>query len=336
MRNTDPFEFFQDHRETIFRCLGVAGVLLVVFLLLRMWARRHGGWRAAWAKVRRQAAVTRHAYAAPFRAWHRYRRSLRLLVRLLGTPATWRDAERALAAARLAAAPACPYAVLVDEETVTVLLTATAPVLLTATAPPAPADPWWSEPGEPDRWVIMRADLPAVTPDAAAVRPVLVALGEEGDGPVRSCAFLDLAVGPAQFPVTGDQRSATALLQAIGAQLDARLPEGLLVVAEGVHRDHPGPPVRNAYRTARELRPVEGIAPHLVAAGLPDPLPPELTAPPDGTAGPRLVVLGPGRGHVRTLLTDRHSRVAVIGTPLLPSATALSAAIARVLPRQPT
>ncbi|MGW3647889.1 hypothetical protein [Streptomyces sp. NPDC000878] len=325
MRNTDPFVFFRQHSDTIYRVLGIAGVLLLVYLLLRVWAMRWGGWRAACARLRREAAVTRYAFTAPVRAWFRHRRGLRLLVRQLGTPGTWRDAERALAAARLAAAPARPYAALVDSDSVAVLLAGTElPV-------PAPDGAWWAEPDEPERWLVARADLPSVTPEAADVRPIIVAVGEAE----RSAAFLDLAVGPPVLSVAGNDRAATALVQAIAAQLDARLPSPLVVVAEGVHRDYSGPPVRSAYRTARETPPRLGIAPVLIAAELPDPLPPEFAAPPGDGPAVRAVVLGPGRGYVRSLLTDRHGRVAVTGTPLLARCGPLGRAVARVLPSIP-
>ncbi|WP_405530920.1 hypothetical protein OG426_53280 [Streptomyces canus] len=325
MRNTDPFVFFRQHSDTIYRLLGIAGALLLVFLLLRVWAMRWGGWRSAWARLRREVAVTRYAFTAPVRAWYRHRSSLRLLVRQLGTPATWRDAERALAAARLAAAPARPYAALVGSDSVAVLLAGT------ELPQPDPDGAWWAEPDEPERWLVARADLPSVTPEAADVRPIIVAVGDAD----RSAAFLDLAVGPPVLSVTGNDRAATALVQAVAAQLDVRLPSPLVVVAEGVHRDYPGPPVRSAYRTARETPPRLGIAPVLIAVELPDPLPPEFAAPPGGDPAVRAVVLGPGRAYVRSLLTDRHGRVAVTGTPLLARCGPLGRAVARVLPSIP-
>lgn len=325
MRNTDPFVFFRQHSDTIYRVLGIAGALLLVFLLLRVWAMRWGGWRAAWARLRRELAVTRYAFTAPVRAWYRHRSGLRLLVRRLGAPDTWRDAERALAAARLAAAPARPYAALVDSDSVAVLLAGT------GLPQPDPDGVWWAEPDEPERWLVARADLPSVTPEAADIRPIIVAVGEAD----RSAAFLDLAVGPPVLSVTGNDRAATALVQAVAAQLDVRLPSPLVVVAEGVHQNYPGPPVRSAYRTARETPPRLGIAPVLIAAELPDPLPPEFAAPPGDDPTVRAVVLGPGRAYVRSLLTDRHGRVAVTGTPLLARCGPLGSAVAKVLPSIP-
>ncbi|MDT0308749.1 hypothetical protein RM780_17530 [Streptomyces sp. DSM 44917] len=327
MTTTDPLDFVSRHRDTIFRWLGILAALLVAFLILRHLAMRLGGWRAAWQRARREAALTAHAFAAPFRAWLRHRRSLRVLVRGLRAHVTWRDAERALAAAREAAAPAGgrPYAALVGADTVTVLLAG-------GDAHPPEEGPWWRDEDEgPGHWTAERAALPPVVPVPDRPPAVLVALGESRG----RCAFLDLAVGPPLLSVEGDRRGRVALHQAVAAQLDARLPEGLVVVAEGVHRAFPGLPVRAAYRTARELRPRLGVAPVLVTAELPDPLPPELAASPSESGGTRTVLLGPGRGYTRTLLTDRHGQVAVAGTPLLVSGNALGRALARVLASLP-
>ncbi|MGW5095549.1 hypothetical protein ACWEQ1_18750 [Streptomyces nodosus] len=314
MRHTDPFVWFHQHSDAVFRWLGIAGAVLLCFLLLRMWAMRWGGWRKAWARLLRELSLTVHAFAEPVRAWLRYRSTLRMLVRRLGTPAVWRDAERALAAARVAAAPDRPYAALVGTGTVTVLL---------------------AGPDDPEPWTVSRSELPPVTPEAADARPLVVAIGAMEHGAERQCAFLDLAVGPPVVSVTGDERASRALLQAVTAQLDVRLPDQLVVVAEGVHRNHPGLPVRDAYREARKTPPRLGLVPVLVSAGLPDPLPPELAAPPGEAPALRALILGPGRGYVRGLLTEPYGRVAVTGTPLLARCDALGRAVARVLDTVP-
>jgi hypothetical protein len=335
MSTADPFDFVNRHRDTIFRVMGVLAVLLVLFLLLRFLAMRQGGWKAGWARLRRECAITAHAFAAPFRAWRRHRRSLRILVRGLRTPATWRDAERAVAAAREAGG--LPYAAIVAEDVVTVLVAG-------RNVPPPADGPWWADEEDEDPeeegaggggasgyWNVARDDLPPVVPDPDQRPPVLVAIGET-DG---CCAFLDVSTGPPTFSVEGDRRVSTALHQAIAAQLDVRLPEGLVVVAEGVNREFPGPPVRTAYRNAAELRPRLGVPPVLVTAELPAPLPPELSAPPTRTPGLRLLLLGPGKGYTRTLLTDRHGQTILLGSPLLTLGIALSRAIVRVLSELP-
>ncbi|GAB2901097.1 hypothetical protein [Streptomyces mayteni] len=323
MRTTDPLDFLTTHRDTIFRVLGILAILLVIFLIIRAAAMRLGGWGAAWRRLCREVAVTAHAFAAPARAWLRHRRSLRTLVRALREPATWRDAERALAAAREAAAAGGgrPYAVLVDAESVTVLLAGLDDELPERV-------PWRvDEDDELDHWSVARAALPPVVPVPDQVPPVLVAVGEVAG----RCAFLDLNAGPPMVCVWGDRRSGAALHQAVAAQLTVRLPRGQVVVAEGVHRGFAGPLIRDAHRLAARLPVQAGLPPVLVCAELPDPLPPDLTAPPHELPDLRLLVLGPGRGYVRTLLADRLGQIAVVGSPLVAEGGALGRAIPRVL-----
>lgn len=312
MRNTDPFVWFRQHSDAVFRWLGVVGLVVLVFVLLRLWAMRWGGWGTWAARLRREFALTAAAFAAPVRSWRAHRRTLRLLTRRLRDPATWRDAERALAAAD--GAGGRPYAVLVGAGSVAVLL---------------------AGPDAPGPWTAGRAGLPTVTVRPGGTRPVVVALGAQQHAGEPMCVFLDLAAGPPVLCVDGDDRASRALLQALSAQLDVRLPRGHVTVAEGVHRDHPGPPVRTAYRTARDTPRRFGVTPVLVATGLPDPLPPELAEPPGEDPVLRVLVLGEARGYTRRLLTDRYGRVAVTGTPLLPRCDALGRAVARALDALP-
>ncbi|MCE7083378.1 hypothetical protein [Streptomyces sp. ST2-7A] len=352
MRNVDPIAFFSEHRDTIFRICGALGTLLILFLLLRAVAMRMGGWSAARARVVRELAVTRHAFAAPVRNWYRHRRDLRYLTRALRSPLTWRDAERAMAAARPLCAPARPYAAVVGRGLVLVRLAGP------AGSTPAPPAPWAigvDDDGEddPTLWAIAREDLPMVpmTPvtrpagDPAPVtdpatddgareyRPVLVAVGRDGgDG---GCAFLDVGSGPPVIGIEGDGRNREVLLRTLAAQVDARLPAGLVTVSEGVHPRHAGLPVREAYRRVRETPAERGYGPVLVAPHAPDPLPAEFAEPVRRSDAPRFLLGSPGRGHVRLLLTDRHGRVVVTGTPLLTIAGALARAVARALPDIP-
>ncbi|MFG2223157.1 hypothetical protein [Streptomyces sp. NPDC048644] len=329
-RNSDPFAFITAHQNLIFTILGVLGMLLLLFLLIRIPVRRAGGWKASWAAVRREAAATAHAFVAPLAALRAHRRALRLLVRHLRSPHSWRDAERAVTAARLAAARQAPadraprpYAALVDDESVT--------VLLAGTAADAPDAPWAEDLDDPSRWTVRRQDLPAVTPYPDDGPPVLVATGSAGG----SCVFIDLACGPATTAVEGDTKTAQALVRVIAAQLDTRLPDGLVTVAEGVHPRHPGAPVREAFRAARDTEPRHGIAPVLVAAELPDPLPEDFATSPSGPPRPRILVPGRARGHTRRLVTDRHGQVLLAGTGLLTAANALGRAVAKALPHIP-
>lgn len=323
MRNSDPFDFFQKHSDTIYRWSAILGAALVVFLILRFFAMRLGGWRAAWRRLCREIALTAYAFSAPVRSWIRHRQSLRRLVLALGAHSTWRDAEQALLDARSAAAPAQPYAVYVADAAVT--------VLLAGRDVPEPSGIWDADPDDPAAWTAPRTQLPPVTPDAEGVRPIVVTLGETERGPV----FVDLAIGPPTVSVEGERRSHTALFQAIAVQLDVRLPAPQAVITEGVHADYTGEPVRNAYRTAQATPPVLGIPAFLVTAALPDPLPPEMAEPPEDVPAMRVLLRGPGRGYVRTMLTDRHGRVAVPGTPVVATCRSLGAALARLVPNIP-
>ncbi|ASY36251.1 hypothetical protein [Streptomyces sp. CLI2509] len=314
-RNTDPFDWFRDHADAIFRWLGIIGLLVLIFVLLRWWAMRWGGWRRWAARLRREGALTVAAFTEPVRSLIRHRRALRALVTSLGDPGTWRDAELALAAAaRDPEAGGRPYAALVGPETVTVLLAGL---------------------GSPEPWTSARTALPLVAVRTAEERPLVVALGAQSVDGAPCCVFLDLTVGPPVLSVDGDERASRALLQALAAQLDARLPDDLVTVAEGVHPGHAGPAVRTAYREARDTPRRLGLAPVLVAAELPDPLPPEMAAAPDGAPGVRTLVLGEARAYAWRLFTDRYGRVAVTGTPLLPRCDGLGRAVVRTLDNLP-
>ena len=323
MGTADPFKFFHDHRDVIFRCVGIAAGALAVFLLLRVVAMRFGGWRAAWRRLCREVALTTYAFVAPLLAWRRYRRSTQTLIQGLRRPDTWRYAERALVAARFAAAPARPYAAVVTQSTVT--------VFLAGAAATSPQGIWRASGAQPGAWTARLEEIPAVTPDTDGARPIVVALGVADHG----CVFLDMAVGPPMVCVEGEAVVRSGLFQAIAAQMDARLPGGRVIVAEGVHPGFPSEPVRAAYRCATDTPPLFGIPAFLVATELPDPLPPELTEPPTGAAAVRILLRGPGRGYVRTLLADRAGRVAVIGTPVVAACNALGTALAHVLPDIP-
>ncbi|MQS09056.1 hypothetical protein [Streptomyces alkaliphilus] len=334
MRNVDPIAFFSEHRDTIFRICGVIGTLLVLFLVIRAIAMRMGGWSAARARVAREMAVTRHAFAAPVRNWYRHRRDLRYLTRALRSPLTWRDAERAMAAARPLCAPARPWAATVTRDLVMVRLAGPADSM---PAPPAPWEPGVDRDGEdvPGLWMIPRQELPMVPTDEEAreYRPVLVCVGRDGgDG---GCAFLDSGGGPPVIGLDGDVRNRAVLLRALAAQLEARLPAGLVTVSEGVHPGYPGAPVRDAYRIVRDTGPERGYGPVLVAPHAPDPLPAEFAEPVRRPDAPRFLLGSPGRGHVRLLLIDRHGQLVVTGTRLLTAAGALARAVARALPDIP-
>ncbi|MFC9331403.1 hypothetical protein [Kitasatospora sp. NPDC057015] len=292
---------------------GLAGLLLLLAVLAHLAARRVGGWAAVRRGLRREAAATAAAFAAPVRAQLRYRRHVRLLVRLLGDKAGWADAERAaLGAGRVPGVQ--PYGVLLGRSVVGVL------VACGPGTPPVPPQPWAPDDTDPRLWWIDRADAArAVT--GARPAPLLAALGTDG----RHAVLLDLAAGPAVTTVGGERGTARAVLQAVAAQLDARLPAGAVTVADGVHPRHTGPDVADAL--AKADRAATGGAPAFaVCVEAPDAVRP--------AGGARLLALGGARGSARLLTADR-AGLRVLGTGLLVDAVPLARATARSLPLLP-
>jgi hypothetical protein len=303
-------------RQGLTVLLGFAGVLLLLIVLVHLVVRRNGGWRALGRGLRREAALTAAAFVAPFQAQLRYRRHLRLLVRLLGTRAGWADAEGALLWAATVRPDVRPYAALLGPEMVGVLVAAG------PADPPEPPDPWFPDDADPRLWWIDRAHVagPAAAGSGSrpAAAPLLVALGTDGE----DAMLLDMMAGPAVMAVDGEPRTARAIVQAVAAQLDARLPAGSVTVAAGVSPQYSGPDparaVATAARAAASGGPAFAVCP---VAPLEQPVP-------DGV---RLIVAGEARGRARLLAAGRDGLLLVHGTPLRPDAVALPPALARIL-----
>ncbi|MCX4689531.1 hypothetical protein OG401_35445 [Kitasatospora purpeofusca] len=289
--------------------IGIGGVLVLLAVLAHLTARRAGGWRALRRRLRRELAVTAGAFAAPFAARLRYGRQLRTVRRLLADRAGWADAERAaLGAGRVAGAR--PYAVLLGAHTAGVL------VACGPGTPPVPPEPWVVDEADPRLWWAARDELRSTAADGGPA-PLLALIGT--DGP--SAVLLDLATGPAVTEFGGDRVLARAVVQAVAAQLDARLPVGAVVVADGVHARHAGPaPVEalaEADRFAADGEPAFAVCP----------------AAPDGfrpAAGARMLVLGGARGSARLVTVDRDG-LRLRGTALRVEVVALARATARIL-----
>ncbi|MCX5214960.1 hypothetical protein OG689_37840 [Kitasatospora sp. NBC_00240] len=292
---------------------GLAGLLLLLVVLAQLGARRAGGWRVVRRRLRREAAATAAAFAAPVRAQLRYRRHLRLLVRLLGDRSGWADAERAaLGAGRVPGVE--PYGVLLGRSVVGVL------VACGPAAPPRPPEPWAADDTDPRLWWLDRADAAGVATGGRPA-PLLAALGTDG----RHAVLLDLATGPAVTVLGGDKGTARAVLQALAAQLDARLPAGAVTVAEGVNPRHTGPEPAAALALAE--RAATGGAPAFAVCA-------ELPAGARPAAGSRLLALSGARGSARLLTADR-AGLSVLGTGLRVDAVPLARATARSLPLLP-
>jgi hypothetical protein len=290
----------------------VLGLAILLIVVANRLARRAGGWYFVRRRVRREVRLTAAAFAAPVRNWFQYRRRLRLLSRLLADPAVWQAGERAVRSVDAVTPEGCrPYATVVGDDLVGVFVGG-----LAVTEPP---DPWISDDTEPGLWWSVREtwnDQPGPDPSARSV--LLTALGVDG----ARAVFLDLADGPPVTALYGDERAAHALLQAMAAQLDQRLPPGAVTVAQGVHPRHAGPPMARALREAADWCADHGAPAVAVCA---DPLP-----EPIGPDGPFVLVQGRAHGRARLLTVSRNG-VVVHGTPLRPDATALPRAVARAI-----
>ncbi|WP_052768590.1 hypothetical protein [Streptomyces humi] len=293
--------------DTITTLLGLAGVLVLVLAVTNWLVRRGGGWKALWRRLGREITLTVRAFTGPVRTELRYRRGLRLLVRLLRDPAVWDDAERATALAAAVRPGVRPYGVLAGAEWMAVLVAADGDALR------EPPEPWAADEADPRLWWIERADLTEV-PDGAAV-PLLVCVGHD----LGHAVLLDVRSGPPALSVYGPPRAARtarAVLQALTAQLDARLPEGRVAVASGVHPRFPGVPAAAAVG-----RPGVEIA--VCADPLERPLP----------SGVRLLSLGVARGRTRLLEIAPDAVLTVHGSPAAARVDVLplSRAVARTL-----
>ncbi|MFJ4670444.1 hypothetical protein [Kitasatospora purpeofusca] len=289
--------------------IGIGGVLVLLAVLAHLTARRAGGRRAFRRRLRRELAATAAAFAAPFAARLRYGRQLRTVRLLLADRAGWADAERAvLDAGRVAGAR--PYAVLLGAHTVGVL------VSCGPGRPPVPPEPWVVDAADPRLWWAARDELRSTAADGGPA-PLLALVGTDGPAAV----LLDLATGPAVTEFGGDRALAHAVLQAVAAQLDARLPVGAVTVADGVHARHTGPAPAEALAAADRVA-ADGEPAFAVC-----PVPPAGFRP---ATGARLLVLGGARGSARLVTVDRDG-LRLRGTALRVEAVALARATARIL-----
>ncbi|MGY5012484.1 hypothetical protein ACWCY6_31080 [Streptomyces sp. 900105755] len=297
--------------DTVTTLLGLVGVLVLVLAVTHWLVRRGGGWKALWRRLGREIGLTAQAFTGPVRTELRYRRGLRLLVRLLRDPAVWADAERATALAAAVRPGVRPYGVLAGPEWMAVLVAADGDALR------EPPEPWAADESDPRLWWIDRADLTDDGVESAV--PLLVCVGHD----MGHAVLLDVRSGPPALSVYGPSRaarSARAVLQALAAQLDARLPEGRVAIAAGVHPRHPGMPAAAAVGQP-------GIEVAVCADPLERPLP----------SGVRLLSLGVARGRTRLLEIAPDAVLTVHGAPAAARVDVLplSRAVARTLTALP-
>ncbi|MDX3076793.1 hypothetical protein [Streptomyces sp. MI02-7b] len=282
---------------------GLAGAAILVVAVTHWLVRRGGGWKALLRRTRHEARLTVRAFTGPVRTEIRYRSGLRLLVRLLRDRDLWADAERAVAMAGDVDPTARPYGVLAGPDLLGVLVAAG-----TANGSPAPVppEPWAADPADPLLWWISRGDVGGA---GGAAAPLLVCAGTDG----RHAVLLDLATGPTAVSVHGAPRTARAVLQALAAQLEVRLPAGTVAVSDGVHPRHPG-------RPADEIVDQPGVGFVVTAQAPSRPVPDDV----------RLLTLGPARGRVRLLAASPDGMLTVHGAPAVGRIDALPLARAVV------
>ncbi|MGW6196255.1 hypothetical protein ACWF0M_08915 [Kribbella sp. NPDC055110] len=288
--------------------LGYAGLVLLFLVLLNLLVRRLGGWQKLIGWIGRQIKQTVRAFAEPIAARRRYRRRLRLLIQALRDSEGWAEAERAMIAAAGISPGVAPYAVALAKRRIGVLVAAASDL--------EPPEPWSADARDSRLWWIDRSELP----ETGSVRemPLLVCIGTDSTG--GYVLMLDLLSGPRTLSVYGVDRTARAVVQAMAAQLDVRLPVGAIEVAEGIHPRHDGMPLEEA---ARRLG-----AWFVVGAGpLAGPL----------QAGRRMLSLGVARGSSRLLeaLPDQTLRLHGGATWLRIDPLPLAKAVARSIRRLP-
>ena len=288
--------------------IGYAGLALLLIVLINLLIRRLGGWRRLFGRISRETKRTARAFAEPIATRRRYRRRLRLLTQVLRDSDGWAGAERAIIAAAGISPGMAPYAVALAKQRIGVLVAGASDL--------EPPDPWSADPIDPRLWWIDRADVPEG--GSVRERPLLVCVGTDTDG--ATVIMLDVLSGPRILSVYGVNRTARAVVQAVAAQLDVRLPVGAIEVAEGIHPRHDGMPLDEA---ARRLG-----AWFVVGAGpLPGPLP----------AGRRMLSLGVARGSSRLLeaLPDQTLRLHGGASWLRIDPLPLARAVARSIRRLP-
>jgi hypothetical protein len=306
-------------QTTISQLLIALGIVVLLCAVTGRLVRQAGGWYFVRRRVGREIRLTAAAFAAPVRSWRRYRRQLQLLKRLLADPTTWHAGERAMRSVDALTPERCrPYATVVGADLVG--------VFIAGLDVPQPPDPWISDDADPNLWWSVREtwnDPPAGGQQPPEAPVLLTALGVADSRAV----FLDLADGPSVTAVYGDEQASDAVIQAIAAQLDRRLPPGAVTVADGIHPRHAAPPAAQALRDAAAWQARCGAPAFAVCA---EPLPEQV-----GPDGPFVLMRGRARGRARLMTVNRNSGVVVHGTRLRPEAVALPKALARTIRGMP-
>lgn len=294
--------------------LGYAGLVLLGLVLLNLLVRRLGGWKRLFRWIKREFSRTIHAFYDPIAARIRYRLRVRFLSRILRNKAGWAQAEQAMGYAAAIDSAMSPYALALAKQRIGVLVAGIA-----AERPLPP--PWEKDELDPRLWWIERRDLDGYSAPGGYVppqTPLLACLGTDSSG--KNAIMIDLLAGPPSLSVYGVPRTARAVVQALAAQLDVRLPAGAVEVADGIHGKHDGMPLADAIQR-------RGAWFVIGAEQLDRPVP----------TGVRLVSLGVGRGSSRLMETtpDRGLRLHGAASWLEIDPLPLARAVARSVLRMP-
>jgi hypothetical protein len=294
--------------------LGYAGLVILALILLNLLVRRLGGWRRLGRWIKREYSRTVHAFVDPIAARIRYRQRVRFLSRILRNKNGWAQAEQAMGFAAAVDPAMSPYALALAKQRIGVLVAGV------AAERPLPS-PWLKDETDPRLWWIERrelADYSAPSGHVPSQTPLLACLGTDASG--KNAIMIDLLAGPPSLSVYGVPRTARAIVQALAAQLDVRLPAGAVEVADGVHGKHDGMPLAEAIQR-------RGAWFVIGAEQLETPVP----------KGVRLVSLGVGRGSSRLMeaTPDRGLLLHGAATWLEVDPLPLAAAVARSVLRMP-
>ncbi len=294
--------------------LGYIGLALLFLVLLNLLVRKLGGWKRLGRWIKRESSNTFHAFYDPIADRVRYRRRVRFLTGVLRNQNAWAQAEQAMNHAAAIDPAMAPYALALTKRRIGVLVAGPAAERLLP-------EPWDKDEQDPRLWWIERAELADYSqPSGYAPKqtPLLICLGTGSDG--QSAILIDLLAGPSSLSVYGVQRTAQAVVQALAAQLDIRLPAGAVEVAAGIHDRHDGMRLDEAIRRI-------GAWFVVGAERLDQPVP----------SGVRLISLGVARGSSRLVeATEEHGLKLHGGAPWLEiDPLPLAKAVARSVRRMP-
>jgi hypothetical protein len=313
-------------------------IALVLFLLLRWYARRNGGWRRSWWLLRQETRLTGRAFVDPVRIFFRHRAEIRRLTGLLTDPDSVPLAIAALddVNRRLTSPGAFPYGVRIvpDTDVESGIVTAYIAGRGTPTG-------FWQQGEENGSWRTPSYQVLRYGGQAAAAEEMepdapprlLIPLGLDGDG----LALADLTASPGVVSVYGDADACNTYIRAVAAFLDVYDSEAEVVVTRDLWQQ--GPSLYEVIEALDRDRSAPA-RPVVVVCMEPDPVQALRLSRLAAEGRLRAIVGGAVQGHRWELYLDTagHLDAAALGlfTTVAPLASAVAAAIRRgVVPVPP-